>query len=128
MVKTVANKKVNENIEMYTEKWMTAGEVADGYTAAYDNEEQKGGVVYGDTFYPTLPLNMTRIRELSYALQGTSWSTIGGVVEVDAQVVKDLTGFDSKNQAFADSFEGTVMVSVVRTVPSYGVHVRVRQL
>lgn len=106
------------------------GETAEGFRVAYDAESEMAGVVIDDMFYPTLPLNGHRGRDLAEAVFGVrsvdEWRLNRSAV-VEAELIKKLPAFDSYNQRYADSFTGAVLVSVVYRIPGYGVHIRLTQ-
>ncbi len=108
---------------------MTTMTVAKGFTRIWTNErvgveDQQGN------FFPTVPLNGWRARNLAEQVLGKrsegEWY-IDRAMVVDAEILKKLPGFDSKNQAIVDSFEGQVMIHVVIDEPSYGKHIRIIQ-
>jgi hypothetical protein len=122
-------KQVDEHIRIERASSLH-GEVAEGYQVAYDAESEMAGVVIDNTFYPTLPLNGHRGRDLAEGVFGNrsvdEWRLNRSVV-VEAELIKKLPAFDSYNQRYADSFTGAVLVSVVYHIPGYGAHIRITQ-
>lgn len=128
--KVMMTKEVNENIVVGDNSMSAYQEIAPGFDYAYDKQAEKAGIV--DTrlnvFFPTVPLNGWRGRELAETVLGVrdasvwklDWSLI-----VDARTLQELPGFDSQNQEIVDAFEGEVFIHVVRVDPNYGAHIRI---
>lgn len=100
---------------------------ADGFTRAYDGE-QVGVVNEHGEFFKTVPLNGWRARNLAEEMFGRREAAemyIGRTFITLAKVLQELPGWDGRNQAIVNSFEGAVYVHVVVYDPGYGHYIRI---